>query len=616
MLKNTYAMRIITYLLLLFFTSSSLNLIYSQDILLSEDFDGGLPPEWTLRKVLGNDDSTSNWQYTTSGPDGDYPIDPINSTSAENGWMMFDSDKNCNIGVGQNAWLISPEIDITGITELYLSFETFYRNFYDRPQIRLGNALENFDSWETIEIFPDIENNQFSGILEGDEGLNPHKVIADLTELLNGNSTLYFAFQFLSDGSVAPNSNDFGCAYAWQIDDVVLTTVNPGNQHDLRLSQHNVAPNYATPVSQSDTIFPAVVITNAGIATQTGIVATITIEDENQDVLFSYEEAITDLAAQESVLLVADDKYLPEMEGSFNIIYSVTQDSTDNIPNNNIIEQGFIITENLFSKDDNAIITALSGLGESAEFWEGGCYYYVPNDGYLATEAIISVASNNGGQDHLGQTVSLLLYEINEDEDTSAFTTADTEILGFGTFTYTDEENWLPVTIPLFSLDGGEEPGVELTGGKEYILMVQYTPEMFASASELSYPYGISTVVKDGETWYLGGFSNGNTLLVRMRIAPMNSTAVKTLNLLNDEFNVFPNPAVTSFTTNFSLSFDPEYAVLELINVDGKVVANQAFLNTRTGQTQFDVNQFPAGNYFVRLTTNEGVATRKLIIQR
>jgi hypothetical protein len=615
MLKNTYAMRIITNLLVLFFVSSSLNLTYSQGILLSEDFDGGLPSEWTLRKVLGNDDSTSNWQYTTSGPDGDYPIDPISSTSAENGWMIFDSDKNCNIGVGQDAWLISPEIDITGVTELYLSFETFYRNFYDRPQIRLGSALENFDSWETIEIFPDIENNQFSGILEGDEGLNPHKVIADLTEFINSNSTLYFAFQFLSDNSVAPNSNDFGCAYAWQIDDVVLTTVNPGNQHDLRLSQHNVAPNYATPVSQSDTIFPAVVITNAGIATQSGIVATITIEDENQDVIFSYEEAISDLAAQESVLLIADDKYLPEVEGSFNIVYAVTQDSTDNIPNNNIIEQGYIITENLFSKDDNAIITALSGLGESAEFWEGGCYYYVPNDGYLATEAIISVASNNGGQDHLGEAVSLLLYEINEDEDTSAFTTADTEILGFGTFTYTDEENFLPVTIPLFSLDGGEEPGVELTGGKEYLLMVQYTPNMYASASELSYPYGISTVVKDGETWYLGGFSNGNTLLVRMRIASMNSTAVKTLNLLNDEFNVFPNPAVTSFTTNFSLSFDPEYAVLELINVDGKVVANQPFLNTRSGQTQFDVNQLPAGNYFVRLTTNEGIATRKIIIQ-
>lgn len=607
-------MRIITKLLVLFFFCSGLDSIYSQGVLFTEDFDGGLPAEWTLRKVLGNDDSTSNWLYTTAGPSGDFPIDPINSTTAENGWMLFDSDKNCNIGMGQDAWLISPEIAIEGVSELYMSFETFYRNFYDRPQIRLGTALENFDSWQTIEIFPDIENNQFSGLLEGDEGLNPHKVIADLTELVSGNSTLYFAFQFLSDGTTAPNNN-FGCAYAWQIDDVIITTENPGNQHDLRLSQHNVAPNYATPISQADSIFPAVLITNAGIVTQTGIVATITIEDENQDILYSYEEAITDLAAQESVLLIADDHYLPEAEGNFNIIYSITQDSTDEIPNNNIIEQDYIITTDLFSKDDNAIITALSGLGESAEFWEGGCYYFVPNDGYLATEAIISVASNNNGQNHLGQTVSLLLYEINEDEDTLAFTSADTEILGFGTFTFTDEENFQPVTVPLFSLDGGDDPGVELTGGKEYLLMVQYTPEMFASASELEYPYGISTVVKDGETWYLGGFANGNTLLVRMRIASKNSTAVKTLNLLNDEFNIFPNPAVTSFTANFNLSFDPEYAVLELINADGRIVAKKPFLNTRSVQTQFDVNQLPAGNYFMRLTTNEGIATRKLMIQ-
>jgi hypothetical protein len=199
-------------------------------------------------------------------------------------------------------------------------------------------------------------------------------------------------------------------------------------------------------------------------------------------------------------------------------------------------------------------------LGESAEFWEGGCYYYVPNDGYLATEAIISVASNNGGQDHLGQTVSILLYEINEDDDTLAFNSADTEILGFGTFTFTDEENFQPVSIPLFSLNGSENPGVELTGGKEYILMVQYTPEMNAAVSQLSYPYSISTVIKDGDTWNLGGFANGNTLVARLKI----ENIFKSECSLNDQNIIIPNIKLQS----------PNIAVSNTITSNSRITNN------------------------------------------
>ena len=46
-------------------TSFCINPLFGQNFtIFYEDFDGGLPAEWTLRKALGNDDPTASWQYT------------------------------------------------------------------------------------------------------------------------------------------------------------------------------------------------------------------------------------------------------------------------------------------------------------------------------------------------------------------------------------------------------------------------------------------------------------------------------------------------------------------------------------------------------------------------
>jgi hypothetical protein len=596
-----------------------LNLLFlhlgnAQGEFFKEEFNGGLPQSWRTVKVLGNNDSTANWFYTTTGASGEFPTPKLASASASNGWMIFDSDKNCNIGVGQNAWLISPEIDASNKEEVFLIFETNYRSFYDRPQIRVGTDLNNLNGWATIEVFPGIGNNDFSGKLVGDPTLNPHVVKFDLTQWAAGKSSFYFAFQFLSDSSIPGGGNNIGCGYAWQIDDVRLTSENPKDKHDLRLREHNVAASYATPLSQVDSFLPIVVVSNEGSQDQTNVTVEVVIEQENKGVVYTFSKNIGTLEAGESDLLLADSSFLPQEEGGYLIVYAVSQDSTDAVPGNNVIEQPFIVTDNLFSKDDGQIVTALAPQSSGSDIWEGGNYYYIPQGGFMASKAFISVASNPNNP-HAGKTASVLLYKIEEDSDSTSFKTSDTEIVGFGSYEFTDEEDFDIVEVELFGLSG-EEPGIELEEDGEYILMVQYTSEMFAAASELTYDYNLATIIKDGETWFLGGFSGGNTLLIRMQIDSMTATSVKSLVLLNNQVNVFPNPASEFVQLDYNFEVDSDEIWLDISTLEGKTISHQKLGQNKTGRVQIDTSRWIPGNYLFRLTTKEGIAVKKVSIQR
>jgi len=146
--------------------------------------------------------------------------------------------------------------------------------------------------------------------------------------------------------------------------------------------------------------------------------------------------------------------------------------------------------------------------------------------------------------------------------------------------------------------------------------MVQYTGEMFAAASELTYDYNLATIIKDGETWFLGGFSGGNTLLIRMQIDSMTATSVKSLVLLNNQVNVFPNPASEFVQLEYNFELDSEEIWLDISTMEGKTISRQKIGQNKSGRVQIDTSRWIPGNYLFRLTTKEGIAVKKVSIQR
>lgn len=179
------------------------NILSAQNVLWSSDFNGGLGA-WTTQDKSRNA-SGDNWIHSTTGPSGAFAIPPINSTSRANGWAQFDSDLLCS--GSQNAWLISPAIDLSGTDTALLVFSQYYRKFHDQTFVQV--STDGGTTWTAYQV-----NGAAS---DGDATPNPDVVTVDISATAAGNSAVQIAFQFTSDD---PNDTQAGCGYAWQVDDV------------------------------------------------------------------------------------------------------------------------------------------------------------------------------------------------------------------------------------------------------------------------------------------------------------------------------------------------------------------------------------------------------------
>ena len=580
--------------------------VYGQFFL--DRFSNGLPSDWTTVERVGNGTETANWFHTTTGPAGMFPSAPLNSTSANDGWMIFDSDLNCNLDVGQDAWLISPAIDATGQRQVILIFETFYRRFQDKAYVRVGSDMNDLDSWASVEVFPEAFTNDDGGEAGNNPGQNPQYIQINLTDMIDDISNFHFAFQYESSDSTTVTGS-FGCDYAWQIDDVLLTQLDS----DISFSTPLVYPNFFTPISQVDSVLFAVQIDNPGTLDQQDVSIDIIVEKAVGDNLvrvYEYNEVIDEIKADSSVLLLADDLYLAQDTGVYVYTYSQTDNSNDENPGNNTYRSTFAIGQTLFSKDDFSQPTdATQPASINGDNWQVGNYYVINTEGYLATEAIFTFAALD--MSHVGQQINLFLYKINEVED-GVFDDEDVDVIGFNSYTFTaDDENFDLITVPLFNLDGDE--GVALDSG-EYLIMVEYLPDMFVPYTNNPYIANIGSVVRNGD-WFLGGFAgDAITAIVRMRIDEAEAVSARTPQLADGQLTLYPNPANETLSVGFDLNRASDVD-LRIYDLKGGMVDRKRFDSTLRENFQWNVRELPAGTYLLNISTDEGVKTERFTVQ-
>lgn len=78
-------------------------------------------------------------------------------------------------------------------------------------------------------------------------------------------------------------------------------------------------------------------------------------------------------------------------------------------------------------------------------------------------------------------------------------------------------------------------------------------------------------------------------------------------------FSIFPNPTNNVVNVAFNLSKSQKVEVA-LQSVDGRVIDIQNFSNNSDVNTSFNVSSLSSGLYFVKITTEEGFATRKFVV--
>lgn len=166
---------------------------------------------WTISNQVSNND---DWVIGTGVPSGGFAIPGIQSTTASNGFALFDSDLLCS-GDQIADLTTASAINCTGKTAVILTFEQYYRRFDDSTMVLVSNDNIN---WTAFAPNTAYNNNTSSAT-------NPELVTINISSVAANQATVWIRFEFYSPSTYvfqgAPPAP--GCGYAWMVDDVALT---------------------------------------------------------------------------------------------------------------------------------------------------------------------------------------------------------------------------------------------------------------------------------------------------------------------------------------------------------------------------------------------------------
>lgn len=509
------------------------------------------------------------------------------SKTAANGFAIFNSEDNGEVPHDVLLTTITP-INCVGKKNIFLRFENQYA-FYSPPSQSIAQVGISYDGTAFVysTILTDVTANNVSA--------SRQIVTLELPDAA-GKEKVFIRFRWKGNYE-----------YAWRIDDVALFEGNPQPARDLVVSAPILPESFGVPVSQVQEVPFVATVSNKGTLAQPKVKFSVKVISSNGQ-SFNADTTLLNLKSGLVDTFSIPKIFIPRDTGSYATQYLVSTDSTDEVPSDNSLVTNFIVTRNLYAKDDGVLSSATQPSVVTGDIWEAGNYYYVKKAGFDAYEASFSVASN--GNSHFGKSVSLLLYQYIDNGD-AKFDDKDLKVVGYGFHEFKTEKNFELINTPLLNLETNN-PGVPLKADGDYILMVQYAKDMFMPYSKITYNYGqLSTIIKNGE-WFGGGFGKDITALVRMRIREK-STPVNVIKSESVGMEIFPNPAQDDFFVKINAVEPADFESYALFDVQGKKVWEEKIV--LTGNVFFRINaNLPDGSYLVQCKTKKGVITGKVQI--
>ncbi len=604
---------------------------FSQDPFFTEDFDGALPADWKAIKIAGDNTPSSNWVWSSTGPAGGFAIGAIQSTTAANGFMLFDSDLNCS--GNQNVWLQSPKLDLSDKDNVVLQFQTHYRRFNDRTWVEVSTDSVN---WTPIEIFTGFTNNMYAhGATTNPE--NPVTLTVNLTDFAANEPTVWFAFHFLADPTTVLSGSDIGCGYSWQIDDVQLLDFDPTPANNLSMGTAFYTPaSFAQPVSQIaiDTFVFSAGVSNIGVNLLTNVVFKATVTDAAGAVLYQDSTILAEglaVGGPDSTIQIGST-WAPEVEvGDYEITYEVySLDAEDDDASDNTITVPWVVTEDLWSKENSPNLITRPG-GDPADWVVANIYTTSPNlvDDFEFIEATFYSGVGSTGGNLAGKQVEISLLEVVEDVVAPGWSGFDNTLdyisnpglnlrsINFHEYTTAGNQGFESTTLIDFDDD---EPGVPLVPGARYFLCAGYSGDFRGMtngfSTEIDYQRVFSTVIYIADDqWYNVGFGSEYAAALRLKIQLANVNDASERTLSDNVLSYFPNPATDKL--NVQLKFEkPEVANVTLADMNGRVILIDEMTGVTEASRQYDVSKLPAGTYLVRVATKEGTKTKKFVVVR
>jgi hypothetical protein len=579
----------------------------------SEHFSNNIPEGWT-----NSDASNQNviWKWCANNTSGCSPVfngeAEFMSETAATGYVHVNSDGAGPLPQSHISRLTTSVIDCSGKNNVFIKFQSHLATYTVTPAssalLRVSTDLSN---WTNFMAFPDL-------LLANEFSPNPYTTILDISSVAANEQTVYLQWQWTGNYE-----------YMWNLDDIELYSQNPTPQFDLVISNFFYpASSFATPASQigTDTFGFFILLSNRGLQPMTNVKVKAIVEDLNSsDILFAdsvllevVAPGVTDSAVE------MPHQYAPELpEGEYIIRYLVQADSADLRPDDNNSGSPFIVTGNVFSKENGAN-TATRPAADVA--WTVGNYYVMSSGQFDAYKAMTVEFAFETDPDELNIAdvrASIALFKVNDDvpSDFEGFDTQDfpgNSVMWLGFADYEAPDGIADYQLQQTEIMDFEtlQQGVLLEPGGRYFLTASYDEDVrktnHAFSTEFNYFRAVSTITYSDQ-WYLGGFGDDLSALLRMYISLASTTDEQPLPA--SALHVFPNPV--SDAVNLAVQFDqPTDATITIADLGGRVISLEDRQGLTTEQITYRLPQLASGMYLARIATREGTRTVKFVVQR
>lgn len=531
------------------------------------------------------------------------PYGNIQSTTADNGFAMIDSDFYGGASAGtcvEDSWIQTADsIDLTGYDRVVLEFETWYRRYnYEKPYVVIStdgvtwpeltpdtdiSGMPNvFDIWPDFPDVTSLDNN-------------PTLIRLNISDVAGDQPKVWIRFHW---------TGTWG--YAWFVDDVRIVE-QPANDLVVESAYitHNGSGDEYGRIPQSQLLSSYEVggeFLNFGFEDQNNVVATFDVQSGGSSVMSATANITT--AMSDSSYLVEETATpsaalgLGLYECSL-VIESDEEQAGSGTFGNNTYLRNFEVTEDRYSLDGLGIHpNGYENVGTigTASFEDGADGFMLLTYYDISQEvAIMGLEIALGSTTEPGGGIIAAIHDTTDvlaDDVTNPLT--DSELLDI---TQAHVDAGLVTVMfdePFVASPGAYYAGIEMfSGGNENDIRV---------LNDLTVPQpALSSLIyiEDDQV-----YTNGNAVAVRLITA--DNVSISERDKL-DGVSVYPNPATDVVNVKFENS---DNYTIDVFNVLGELVQSQQVQNNITMST----SEFKSGVYMISISNETSIYTERLII--
>lgn len=526
----------------------------AQTTLLSEDFSGGaLPAGWT------NTGAGGAWTFSSTSPLNGVAL---GTTTAANGYAIFNSDLLGNDGLAENVDLITASFSCAGESVVLLSFEDVFAQFATSS----GTVSVSANNGPWVDVY-----TVGPGIPQGNVNGNPNVENIDISATAGNQANVRLRFKYQGDWD-----------YWWVVDDILVYA--PAS-NDAAIVNARISEYSAIPLSQVTPMTPSVDVLNNGGLPMTGItVTTNIIANSTNTTVYTATMTQASLAPGLTTTLTAANSYTPTANDLYLVENIVSIIEADAVAANDTFVTAVSVEDSLYARD----FFYLTG---DVNFLDGPWFVGSGNNGQIgnvfraeATADLVSATAVFGGGFAIGDQSQANLYAMSGGAPGALI--ASSSVL---TVTAAD--------TPVIFYDFVFPANTSLTAGNDYFISIQQnaaSSDRFGlySSLELFTPNTSFLQINGGQWISIDTSGIGNqTFMVRANLysqqtvtCGITDVSAGTQSACNPANNTYTQQVTVTYANppasgtlnvngqSFTITASPQTVTLTGLNADGQQV--------------------------------------------